>query len=272
MIQPSGRELEIKVGDAFISYNDVGDKHNPIIIFIHGFPFDKKMWNPQFEVLSSKYRCIAFDLPGYGGSGNTNDISIEAYADLLDSFMHLMQIDVATICGLSMGGYIALRAIVKYPERFSQLILCDTQCIADTDEGRKKRYSTMETIEKDGLGPFTEGFMKNLFTEKNLESNEDYLQSIKTTMLSGRPESVIATLKALAERTETCSNLRDIKIPVLVICGEEDKITPVKQSQFLCENIRGSKIKILPNAAHLSNLEQPVLFNDAVKQFMESSF
>jgi len=271
MIQPSGQELEIKVGNTFISYNEAGDKQNPVIIFIHGFPFDKKMWNAQLEVLGNKFRCIAFDLPGYGRSQKTNDISIESYADLLDSFMHLMQIDKAAICGLSMGGYIALRAIVKYPSRFSRLILCDTQCIADTDEGRKKRYSTIEAIEKDGLGPFTEGFMKNLFTEKNLQSDESYLQAIKTTMLSASPETVTGTLKALAERIETCSNLSDIKVPVLVICGEEDKITPVKQSQFLHENIPGAKIILLPNAAHLSNIEQPGLFNDAVKGFMESS-
>jgi 3-oxoadipate enol-lactonase len=271
MIQSSGQELEIKVGNVFISYNEAGEKHNPVIIFIHGFPFDKKMWNAQLETLSGKFRCIAFDLPGYGRSQIADEISIEYYADVLDSFMHLMQIDQATICGLSMGGYIALRAIVKYPGRFSKLILCDTQCIADTDEGRKKRYGTIELIEKEGLLPFVEGFMKNLFTEKNQQSNQSYLQAIKNTMLSANPETVIATLKALAERIETCSNLMDIKIPVLVICGEEDKITPVKQSQFLHENIQGAKIILLPEAAHLSNIEQPELFNQAVAGFMESS-
>lgn len=269
MIQTSGLELEIKVGNASISYNEAGEKRNPVIIFIHGFPFNKNMWNEQLDVLSKYCRCIAFDLPGYGNSGTSEEISIEYYADLLDEFMHLMQIDSATICGLSMGGYIALRAIVKYPHRFSRLILCDTQCIADTDEGRKKRFATIEAIEKDGLVPFTEGFMKNLFTEKNLQSNTDYTQEIKSMMLSARPESVTATLKALAERIETCSNLKDINIPVLIICGEEDKITPAKQTQFLHENISGSKIVLLPEAAHLSNLEQRDLFNKAISEFID---
>jgi len=266
MIQPSGQELEIKLRNGSISYNEAGEKQNPVIIFIHGFPFDKKMWNGQLETLSRNFRCIAIDLPGYGNS--TGDISIESYADLLDDFMHMMQIESAAICGLSMGGYIALRAIVKYPERFSHLLLCDTQCIADTDEGRKKRYSTIELIEKEGLGPFAEGFMKNIFTEKNLQGNENYIQTIKATILSTKPETVTATLKALAARTETCSNLKDIKVPTLVICGEEDKITPVKQSQFLQENIQGAKLKLLPGAAHMSNLEQPALFNEAVSEFM----
>jgi pimeloyl-ACP methyl ester carboxylesterase len=268
MLQPSGLNQEMKIKNATISYNDVGEKKQPVIIFIHGFPFNKSMWNGQLEALGSKYRCIALDLPGYGGSESADEISIENYADLLDEFMRLMQIDKAAICGLSMGGYIALRAIVKYPERFSRLILCDTQCIADTDEGRKKRFSTIEAIEKDGLLPFTEGFMKNLFTEKNLQSNESYIHEIKTMMLSARAESVTATLKALAGRAETCSNLKDINIPVLVICGEEDKITPVQQAKFLSENIRGAKLKLIPDAAHLSNLEQPDVFNEAVREFM----
>jgi len=268
MLPASGQEIEIKVRNASISYNKAGDKNNPVIIFIHGFPFNKQMWNPQLEVLGQKFRCIAFDLPGYGSSETAEEISIEYYADVLDSFMHMMQIDKAVICGLSMGGYISLRAIVKYPERFSKLILCDTQCIADSDEARKKRYSTIEMIEKDGLGPFTEGFMKNLFTENNLQSNGSYVKEIKNTMLSAKPESVTATLKALANRIETCSNLNDIKIPVLIICGEEDKITPVKQAQFLHENISGSKLVLLQEAAHLSNLEQTELFNKAISEFM----
>jgi pimeloyl-ACP methyl ester carboxylesterase len=224
------------------------------------------MWDGQLDRLSRNFRCLAFDLPGYGGS--TGDISIESYADLLDDFMHMMQIDRAAICGLSMGGYIALRAIVKYPERFSHLILCDTQCIADSDEAKKKRYSTIEVIEKEGLVTFAEGFMKNIFTEKNLQANESYVQTIKATILSTKTETVIATLKALAERMETCSNLKDMKVPSLIICGEEDKITPVKQAQFLHENIPGAKIKLLSAAAHMSNLEQPALFNEAISEFL----
>ena len=270
MLQPSGQELEIRVKNISISYNDAGEKNKPVIIFIHGFPFNKKMWNGQLEKLSSGFRCIAFDLPGYGNSDSAENISIESYADLLDSFMHMMQISKAAICGLSMGGYIALRAMEKYPERFSRLILCDTQCIADSDEGRKKRFTNIELIEKDGLGAFVEGFMKNLFTEKNLQANESYTQEIKATMLAANPESVTATLRALAERSETCSNLKQIKIPVLVICGEEDKVTPVQQAKFLFENIPGAKLKLLPAAAHLSNLEQAEMFNEAVSDFMKS--
>src|SRR5690242_11057982 len=99
-MKPSGAELEITVRDLTISYNDVGDKIKPVVIFIHGFPFDKNMWNMQLTALSTQFRCIAFDLAGYGRTTHRTSYSIESFADDLDAFMQLMQIPKAAICGL----------------------------------------------------------------------------------------------------------------------------------------------------------------------------
>lgn len=267
-MQHSGQEIEIQVNDILVSYNEAGDKKNPAVIFIHGFPFDKSMWNGQLEALSKDYYCIAYDLSGFGRSKAREHFSIEQFADDLDAFMDHMQINQAAICGLSMGGYIALRAITKYPERFQKIILCDTQCIADTAEAKEKRMNSIRQIEKDGLVNFAEGFVKNIFTEASQQSGLPAVSMIRSTILQTEPSSVTGTLKALAEREETCSVLPDINIPALIICGSADKVTPVTQAEYLNKNIKGSVLKIIEDASHVSNLEQPAVFNDTLKKFL----
>jgi 3-oxoadipate enol-lactonase len=271
MIIPSGTELEITARGIVMNYNDSGDKKNPTIIFIHGFPFDKNMWNNQLAVLGNEFRCIAYDLSGYGRSAPRNQFSIEEFADDLDAFMDILQIPNAAICGLSMGGYIALRAYDKYPERFSQLILCDTQCVADTEEGKEKRFKSIRQIEEEGLENYASGFVKNVFTEESQLSKKEITEKIKATILSTAPASVTGTLKALAERAETCTNLSEIKVPVLILCGKEDKVTPVAQSEYLNRHIPGSVYSVIENASHLSNLEQPETFNEAIRKFLVST-
>ena len=267
-ILPSGSELEIRIFDILISYNITGDKNKLPVIFIHGFPFDKSMWNPQLTGLGNDFRCIAFDLCGYGNSETREKFSIEMFADDLDHFMSMMQISKAAICGLSMGGYIALRAINKYPERFSHLILCDTQCIADSEEGKQKRFKGIEQIELEGLKNYAEGFIKNVFTEDSLTNKREITNHIKEVILTTDPESVTGTLRALAEREETCTILSEIKVPSLIICGQEDKITPVAQAEYLLKHIPDAVLKIIPSASHLSNLEQPHVFNEALREFL----
>jgi 3-oxoadipate enol-lactonase len=269
-MQPSEKELEVRVNDIVVSYNDAG-KGNPLtLIFIHGFPFNKNSWNPQLDALSSKYRCIAFDLRGFGNTHfGTQDSSIELFADDLDAFMDILQIQSAVICGLSMGGYIALRAALKYPHRFKGLILSDTQCIADSPEAKEKRYKVIEQIETSGLEAYAEASLKNLFHENSLANKKDVVHEIHQTILSTSPATIISALKALANRTETCSMLGEIGAFTLVVCGKEDKVTPPAQAVFLSEHIGSSRLEIIGEAAHLSNLEQPDKFNAAVVSFLK---
>ena len=159
----SGYNLISTVSGETFSYSDVGQEDIPVI-FIHGFPFDKMMWQSQLDFLKTKHRVIAYDIRGFGKS--TNDVtsfSMNLFADDLIAFMNTLQIEKAIICGLSMGGYIALNAVHRFAERFAGLILCDTQCIADSVEAKEKRYKTIEQIAAIGLNDFAEGFVKNVF-------------------------------------------------------------------------------------------------------------
>lgn len=263
-----GYNLTIEVNDFKLSYDDVGEGRIPII-FLHGFPFDKSMWRGQLEFLKNAYRLIACDIRGFGKSTDERSpLSMSLFADDLIEFMDKLEIDKAVICGLSMGGFITLNAAKRYPERFEALILCDTQCIADTPEVKEKRLKTIEQIEAEGVTNFNEGFIKSVFHQDSLVSKQELVEDLRKVVFNNSQHIIIQGLLALAVRTETCSTLDKIRIPTLIICGREDEVTPLKQSEYLKDNILGSTLKVIENAGHVSNLEQPNDFNEHLSEFL----
>jgi 3-oxoadipate enol-lactonase len=263
-----GYDLTIEVNNFNLSYDDVGEGRIPII-FLHGFPFDKSMWKEQCEFLKTTYRLIACDIRGFGKSTDENTpLNMSLFADDLVQFMDKLEIDKAIICGLSMGGFITLNAAKRYPERFEALILCDTQCIADTPEVKEKRIEAIAEIEKNGVTNFNEGFLKSVFHEDSLQNKKELVESLRSVVFANSQHIITQGLLALASRTETCSILNKIRIPTLIICGREDKVTPLKQSEFLKEHIEYSIIQVIDKAGHVSNLEQPREFNEYVNEFL----
>src|ERR1700749_5009267 len=135
-----GNDITVQANGIAVCYDDLGIGNTPIL-FIHGFPFDKSSWQLQLDYLKSSHRVIAYDLRGFGKSSTGNEKpSMDLFADDLVQLMNILQIDKVVACGLSMGGYILLNAVNRYTERFEAIVLSDTQCIADTSEGKEKRY------------------------------------------------------------------------------------------------------------------------------------
>ncbi|NQV73189.1 alpha/beta fold hydrolase [bacterium] len=263
-----GYDLTFNHQDQRISYNDVGEGEVPVI-FLHGYPFNKSTWNQQVEYLKASNRVIAMDMRGFGNtSGENTTLSIDLFADDVIGLMDHLSVETAIICGLSMGGYIALNAQKRYPSRFEAMILCDTQCGADSAEGKQKRYDTIDTIESGGAKEFKEGFVQKVFCEHSLTHKKDLVEALATVVSSTSQQALTAGLVALAERTESCSTLADIAIPTLILCGREDALTPVALSIFMYEQIEGSMLHVIENAGHVSNLEQPDEFNLLLKEFV----
>jgi pimeloyl-ACP methyl ester carboxylesterase len=178
-----------------------------------------------------------------------------------------LEIERATLCGLSMGGYIALNAVENHPERFEALVLSDTQCTADSAEAKEKRSKTIESIKETGVETFADNNIKNLFAPESLTIKLEETAKVKEMIMNTSPKSLCNTLLALAGRKETCSTLKDINMPVLIMVGEEDKITPVESAKFLHDNIQGSSLKIIQHAGHLPNIENPDSFNYQLLKF-----
>jgi 3-oxoadipate enol-lactonase len=261
------------INNHFISYSDEGDHGSPVIIFIHGFPFNKSMWKSQVEALKNKYRLIAYDIRGHGNSdAGTEDFTIDLFVSDLIGLMDGLKIDRAILCGLSMGGYIALSAMEKYKERFDALILADTQCIADTAEAKAKRMKTIESIKETGVEKYAEESIKNLFAAESFVTRKKEVADVREMIMKTSEKSLFSTLHALSVRKETCHILTEIKVPVLIIVGKEDKITPPAAAMVLYENIKGSLLRIIEQAGHLSNLENPKEFNLLLKQFVASVY
>jgi len=268
-----GKNIKMTVNSQTVCYNDEGPDDAPVIILIHGFPFNKSMWNTQVEALENNYRVVSYDIRGHGSSdAGKEEFSIELFVNDLLSIMDALKIEKAILCGLSMGGYIALNAIEHYPKRFSALILCDTNCIADTPEAKEKRMKAIESIKKNGVEKYADESISNLFAPESFSTMKEEIAYVREMIIKTSEQSICNTLHALSIRTETCDKLPDIKVPVLIMVGKKDKITPSSAAQLMHEKIIGSILHIIGHAGHLSNIENPYDFNKHLRKFVESVY
>lgn len=263
--------MKINLNGVAINYVERGSPQGVPVVFIHGFPFSHEMWEPQMRALPNTYRAIAYDIRGHGQSDVADgQYTIEFFVDDLIAILNHLVIEKAIICGLSMGGYIALRAFERHPERISGLVLCDTKCEADTNDGKVRRSATLKSVKKDGVPQFADGFVRSIFAPKTFESNPDAIEKIRTIINSNPPLGVAGTVLALACRTDTSAVLPTISVPTLILCGEVDALTPPKDSEFMHKQIKGSTLHLISSAGHMSNLENPVEFNERLTAFLKT--
>ena len=265
-------DITIQLNGTTISYTDFGEENGDIpLIFVHGFPFNKSSWLPQMEFFKKTHRVIAYDIRGFGNSAlGKEEFSMRLFADDLIMLMDKLKIKKAIVCGLSMGGYILMNAAYRYSERFAAIVLSDTQCNADSVEMRKERAKTTAQINSEGLKPFAEGYLENIFCHESIDNKKELVEQIRNTILSTSPIAIIGTLHALSMRYQMCPSLKEITVPTLILCGKEDKITPLSQSEFMLKSITNSTMKSIDNAGHLSNLEQPEEFNKHLSNFINN--
>lgn len=251
-------------------YVDYGQREVMPLILIHAFPLNHTLWNPQIQAFSSKFRVISYDIRGHGESVvQDGQYTMELFVDDLIDLMDYLRIDKTIVCGLSMGGYIALRALERHPERFSALILCDTQSLADSDEAKIKRANTLKLIKEKGVSFFAEGFVKQAFAPETFKTNPKIIQTVREMILNNSPLGIGGALLALASRTDSTESLKKIKIPTLILVGEKDQITSPSASFAMKEKIPNAEMHVISQAGHLSNLENPAEFNQRLAVFIE---
>jgi 3-oxoadipate enol-lactonase len=262
--------MNIRLSDARISCSEYGSADGLPLVLIHGFPFNQAMWNPQVRSLAGCARIITYDIRGHGSSSvGDGQFTVEMFVDDLVALLDSFSIKQAVLCGLSLGGYIALRAIERFPERICGLILCDTKSEADSNEAKIRRTAMIKAVKTEGVRIFAEEFVKTVFWERNFERSPQTIDFIKNIIRKNSSLGICGTLLALASRTDTTHILSSIGIPACIITGEYDRLTPVTTAQDMHRAIKGSELYILSNAGHMSNLENTQDFNESIIAFLK---
>lgn len=246
-----------------------GNKNNPPILFLHGFPFDHRMWKPQIKFLKNDFYCISYNILGnLEKSKKFRPMPFEFFVDDFFSIVEKLKLGKLIVCGLSMGGYIILRAVERKPEIFSKIILCDTRTEADSNETKLKRVEGIRKIDSLGLDKFIKDFADNTMSDFTKKANPDiYKKAIKIT--KDRTEiSTKSALLAVQGRTDTNSVLSQISVPTLVICGEYDTITPLASMEELCAKIPNGEFVKVPNVGHLAPFENTKFVNEQILEFL----
>ncbi len=253
-----------------LNYVERGNPAGTPVIFLHGFPFSHKMWEPQMKALPNNVRAISYDIRGHGESQVADgQYTIEFFVDDLIALLDHLVIDKAVVCGLSMGGYIALRAYERHPDRIQALVLADTKSSADGNEAKVGRAAAMIAVKRDGVPAFAESFVKKVFATETFSKNAHAVTFIKDLIRGNTILGISGTLLAMAARTDTTHVLPSIDVPTLILVGEEDALTPPADSEAMHAKIKGSELVRIPGAAHMSNLENESAFNEALLAFLK---
>ncbi len=260
--------MQAKINGITMRFDLAGKAQAPVVILVHGFPFDLSLWKAQVAALKKDFRVLSYDLRGMGKSGlGPAPQPLEAYVDDLFALMDHLGLKQAGAAGLSMGGYIVLRAMQREPSRFWALALCDTRADADSDEGRLKRAAGIKAVREKGVAAFVKGMLPNLLCKQKSPAATALLKM----MLSSNADGVANALAAMAARTDSTASLKDIKIPALVVTGDQDALMPPLIAKGLALKIKASEFVEIPDAGHVSNLENPVAFNKAFLAFLRKA-
>lgn len=260
--------MTVLVNGFEMAYTDVG-RGLPLLL-VHGYPLNRQMWQPQLEDLKSYARLLAPDLRGHGDSQALPEpYSMDLFADDLAGFLDALHVDEPVVlCGLSMGGYIAFAFFRKYAHRLRGLILVATRAIPDSPEARQGREAAAILARQRGVAVIAEGMAPRLLSPKTVESKPELVARARAIMLHNSLEGVLGDLAALKDRPDSTPTLAQINLPTLIIAGADDQLIPLEETKAMHSAISQSQMIVIPGAGHLPNLEQPQLFNAAVRDFL----
>jgi pimeloyl-ACP methyl ester carboxylesterase len=251
-------------------YDDLGPRDGVPVLMVHGHPFDRSMWRPQARTLvAAGYRVILPDLRGYGASpvvpGGTR---WRDFADDLAALLRLVGVPRAVVAGLSMGGQIAMEFHRLHPHRTAGLVLADTSPVAETEEGRAWRGALADRLLAEGMDGYAVEVLDRMIIPRHVTALPEVAAHVSGMMRATVPAGAAAALRARAERPDYRASLRDARVPVLLLVGEEDAYTPVTEAEAMRDLVDGSRLAVVPEAGHLPNLERPELFDAALLAFL----
>jgi len=253
-----------------VYYELHGKEGAPWLVLSHSLACSVRMWDPQIAALKDQYRILAYDTRGHGASeAPKGAYTLEQLADDLFSLLKELKVEKPHFCGLSMGGMIGQTFALKYPGALRTLTLADTTSRYPA-EAAPLWVERIKTAETKGMEPLAQPTLERWFTEPFRKSNPGAVEAIRKLILATPPAGYAGCSHAIPKINLT-ARLKDIKCPMLVIVGEQDPGTPLAMAQEIHDHAPGSRLVVLPQAAHFANLEQPAAFSRALGEFLRAN-
>ncbi|TPQ21704.1 alpha/beta fold hydrolase [Streptomyces sporangiiformans] len=255
----------------FLAYEDKGTKAStPLpLVLIHGHPFDHTMWAPQMAAFSPGRRVITPDLRGYGASPVVPGVTpLATFAEDIAALLDSLGVDGFVLGGLSMGGQIVMECYRQFPERIHGMILADTFPAPETPAGKKSRGEMADRLLREGMRGYADEVLHKMVAPY---ADADVAAHVHRMMTGTPPEGAAAALRGRAERPDYRDLLTRVRVPSLVVVGEDDAYTPASDAQAMHEALPGSTLHIIARAAHMPNLERPDEFNEALAAFLKQA-
>lgn len=258
-----------RVRDVEMAYTAAGA--GPAVLLLHGYPFDRSMWNGQIEILARHgFRAIAPDLPGLGETKSSAEITtMEEMARCACALLDELKIEDVVVGGLSMGGYVAFEFAHLFPGRVRALVLAGTRAPADNEQEKAGREQQVVTMLRAGMTPISVATLPKLLAPRTLADKPSVVKRVREMITRSDPKGAAAALRGMAARRDYTNDLSKINVPTLIIVGREDPIRPVADSEFMHRGIPNSHLEIIEEAAHMTNMEQPEIFDDALLKLLK---
>ena len=262
--------MKIRANGIQVNYTLDGPAGAPVVTLSHSLATDLSMWDPQLDALRARYRVLRYETRGHGGTeAPAGAYSLTQLADDARALLAALGIAKTHWVGLSMGGMIGQTLALATPEVFSSLVLCDTSSRVPA-EARPLWQERIKTAEAQGMEPLVESTIGRWFTPPFIAARKDVVDRVRAMIRATPPRGYAGCCHAISALDLT-DRLGAIRLPTLIVVGEDDQGTPVAASKAIQEHVKGSQLEILKSAAHLSNMEQPDAFLRAVTGFLSTA-
>ena len=260
--------MRIKTNTIEINYELSGKEGAPVVVLNHSLASSLLMWNPQMGALNPYFQVLRYDMRGHGKSDiPSGPYTLELLADDVIGLLDALKIDKAHLVGLSIGGMIGQSLALNYPHRLKSLALCDTASLIPQEAQPIWQERIDKTISK-GMEGQVDETMERWFTPPFLKQGSPMLEIIRKQILSTPVQGYIGCAEAI-RKLNYLDRLPEIKLPTLIMVGEDDPGTPVAASEAIHQRISNSTLVILPSARHLSNIEKATAFNEILLNFLK---
>lgn len=249
-----------------LGYDAAGE--GPVLMLVHGFPFDRSMWARQLEDLKDIRRCVAVDLRGRGKSAvmAAGEWTIPSYADDVAATIRSLDVGAADVAGLSMGGYVVMALWQRHPELVRSMILIDTRSQEDSPDQKEAREKAAARVRERGTAALVPDLLPKLLARS---APEEVRAEVRRMFEETPGETGAADSLAMRDRPDFTADLTSVSVPALVVHGVDDELVPFDGARQMAELIPGARLVAVPGAGHLSPMENAAAVNAALREFLQ---